>query len=85
MDAITDSGKSLLVVLLALCLIVPLFIQKARRRSLPLPPGPKRWPIVGNAFSFPKEREWLTFMRWSREYGASCQLPYSEAHTEKSF
>ncbi|GJE91858.1 cytochrome P450 [Phanerochaete sordida] len=52
------------------------FIVKRRLRRLPLPPGPKRWPIVGNALSFPKEREWLTFMRWGRE--SDSELVYYE-------
>ncbi|KAF5348525.1 hypothetical protein D9756_009681 [Leucocoprinus leucothites] len=41
------------VLILALCFVVHLSYRKQRRRLLPLPPGPFRWPIVGNAFIFP--------------------------------
>ncbi|KAI0335310.1 cytochrome P450 [Cubamyces sp. BRFM 1775] len=42
---------------------------KAYPRCLPLPPGPKRRPIVGNALDIPLSKQWLTFQRWAEEYG----------------
>ncbi|EKM55852.1 uncharacterized protein PHACADRAFT_61472, partial [Phanerochaete carnosa HHB-10118-sp] len=35
------------------------------------PLGPKSLPIIGNIFDMPKAREWLTYARWSREYGTA--------------
>ncbi|EAU81414.2 cytochrome P450 [Coprinopsis cinerea okayama7 len=32
-------------------------------------PGPKGLPIIGSALSLPKERQWLTFEQWRKEYG----------------
>ncbi|KAF7372719.1 putative monooxygenase [Mycena sanguinolenta] len=42
--------------------------QRARR-----PPGPRRLPIVGNAFQMPQNYEWLTLSRWEQEYGRYTQ------------
>jgi hypothetical protein len=34
--------------------------------SLPLPPGPKGWPIIGNLLDMPTEFEWKTYHEWSK-------------------
>ncbi|KZT64789.1 cytochrome P450 [Daedalea quercina L-15889] len=38
-------------------------------KSLPLPPGPKPYPIIGNLFDVPKEEAWKGFAQWSDKYG----------------
>ncbi|KAF9522915.1 cytochrome P450 [Crepidotus variabilis] len=48
---------------------VYLFYRFRNRSKLPLPPGPKRLPLLGNALSIPKAREWLTYHKWSKELG----------------
>ncbi|KAJ7160375.1 cytochrome P450 [Mycena filopes] len=40
-----------------------------RKRTLALPPGPKGWPLIGNALDFPKSHAWRTFARWGELYG----------------
>lgn len=37
--------------------------------GLPLPPGPKGWPIIGNVFDIPRTALWKTFHTWSGQYG----------------
>ena len=41
----------------------------ANPRNLPLPPGPKALPIVGNMFGMPREYEWFTYSDWAKQYG----------------
>ncbi|KAJ7591557.1 cytochrome P450 [Mycena floridula] len=33
------------------------------------PPGPYRWPIVGNVFEVAKVQPWLQFTAWKKQYG----------------
>ena len=59
------------VLLLGICVfLVCRLIQKTLSRSKEVrPPGPKgRW-LVGNAYEIPKDRQWLKFDEWVREYG----------------
>jgi hypothetical protein len=52
------------------------FRRRAPRSTLPLPPGPKPRPLVGNLFDLPREKEWLTYHAWAQQYG---DLVYVEA------
>ena len=54
-----------LVVLGALCI----YKWNERRRRPSYPPGPKPLPIFGNYFDLPKERDWVTYANWAKEYG----------------
>ncbi|KAH6893747.1 cytochrome P450 [Coprinopsis sp. MPI-PUGE-AT-0042] len=46
------------------------------RRQLPLPPGPKGLPLIGNVLQLPSEEPWKVYHAWAREYG---DLVYFEA------
>lgn len=35
----------------------------------PYPPGPRGLPFIGAAFQVPKQQEWATYARWSKQYG----------------
>ncbi|KAF8588233.1 cytochrome P450 [Ramaria rubella] len=52
-------------VLLSMCL----YYVKVWKSKLPLPPGPKPLPIIGNVLDLPKEKDWETYGRWAKEYG----------------
>ena len=39
---------------------------------LPLPPGPKGYPIIDNLLDMPTDKSWQTFDKWSKIYGMSC-------------
>lgn len=52
--------------------VLQLIKARARKRNpngLPLPPGPKGYPIIGNLFDFPIDKPWLTYHEWSKVYG----------------
>ncbi|KAK7696158.1 hypothetical protein QCA50_000809 [Cerrena zonata] len=60
--------------LLPIFLFSLLFLRWVRRilnplSSLPLPPGPKGYPIIGNLFNVPSKLPWKTFHEWSKIHG----------------
>jgi hypothetical protein len=61
-------------------LVLYAFKHQAARRSLPLPPGPKPLPIIGNLFDIPKSKVWLTYNAWNERYG---DVVYVEALGQK--
>ncbi|KAJ6580663.1 cytochrome P450 [Mycena capillaripes] len=43
---------------------------KHDRSKIPLPPGPKQLPLVGNLFDIPSERQWETYLEWSKQFNS---------------
>ena len=41
----------------------------ANSKGLPYPPGPKAFPLLGNALDMPKSYYWLTFADRAKQYG----------------
>ncbi|KAJ6579520.1 cytochrome P450 [Mycena vulgaris] len=35
-----------------------------------LPPGPRRWPLIGSALSVPRTYPWVTFGQWAKTHGS---------------
>ena len=60
--------------LAALLFSVMLFRQLKKARDgnpngLPLPPGPKGYPLIGNLFNMPVHRPWVVYDEWRKTYG----------------
>ncbi|KAK1216462.1 hypothetical protein PQX77_020931 [Marasmius sp. AFHP31] len=49
-------------------------LVSSKKSSLPLPPGPKGLPLLGNLLDMPSEKEWHTFAKWGQQYGKICSV-----------
>ena len=52
-----------------LLLFRSLFVKRRNPKGLPLPPGPKGYPVIGNLFDFPINHQWLVYDEWTKKYG----------------
>ncbi|KAJ3557799.1 hypothetical protein NM688_g1273 [Phlebia brevispora] len=67
----TTMADGLTVFVLLLIGTFVYFVDAAKRqRSVPLPPGPKPLPLVGNLLDLPKEQPWFTYRDWANKYGS---------------
>ncbi|QRV91232.1 cytochrome P450 family protein [Ceratobasidium sp. AG-Ba] len=56
------------IALTVVCIII--LRSSVTRSKPPLPPGPTRWPVVGNLFSLPESGNMFdAFTEWSNQYG----------------
>ena len=65
---LTDTDK--LVILLSVGLILYFYSKKTHKRSslLPLPPGPKKLPFLGNLLDLPTTHQWMKYIEWGKQF-----------------
>lgn len=61
--------SSIFVAIFGLLICVYTLKRRKTTSSLPLPPGPKPLPIMGNVHQAPKSHAWRTYQEWSKQYG----------------
>ena len=42
--------------------------------GLPLPPGPKGYPLIGNLFDMPVHKPWVVYDEWRKIYGKTSTV-----------
>jgi len=74
------NDKDKLVLLFAIAWAALIYFRRASSRSLPLPPGPKRLPLIGNLLNVPKSSEWEAYAQWSKEFGACMRVIFRRTY-----
>ncbi len=56
-------------VLVAVLTVAFLIRRRHQASALPLPPGPRGWPLIDNLLDFPFESAWIPFAEWRKVFG----------------
>ena len=59
---------TLLAFVLSTLTVFVVYWLNGQRQGRNLPPGPKKYPLIGNLLSMPSTLEWETFAKWGNEY-----------------
>ena len=62
---------SFLLIPTASCILYAQWAYRKRSKGLPLPPGPKGWPVIGNVFDVPLASMALVYAQWAKGFGES--------------
>lgn len=71
----------LLLCLSFICFFLYRGRQKQRRHDLP--PGPKGWPLIGNAFDIPDQDGWLKYASMGKKYGMHSMYLFTALYAQE--
>jgi hypothetical protein len=57
-----------------------LYVRIAGKSAVPLPPGPRPVPILGNVRDLTAKELWLPARKWAQQYGERCKNKESDPH-----
>ena len=75
-DLLLPTMPQLVAILATVALVFLYLRRKNARPRLPLPPGPKGLPVIGNLRDMPTSFEWETYHKWSKEHGTFCFMSF---------
>ncbi|KAJ3509592.1 hypothetical protein NLJ89_g5142 [Agrocybe chaxingu] len=55
--------------LASIFVLLHIFSRKHSKKVAPLPPDPRKLPLIGNLLDIPREREWVAFTEWAERWG----------------
>jgi len=70
-----------LVLLFAFAWAAFIYVKRTSSRSPPLPPGPKRLPVIGNLLNVLRSYEWEAYARWGKEFGVYMRVIFRRTYS----
>ncbi|KAF7375517.1 putative monooxygenase [Mycena sanguinolenta] len=64
------SGSVSIAILVAAVVSAGYLAWKSAARKNNIPPGPRRWPLIGSVLEIPQKCQWETFSKWAETYGS---------------
>lgn len=81
-----DSSYTALILPFCAALPVWYWLRRRPKNTLPHPPGPKGYPLIGNVLDFPTGVPlWKGFTSMAKQHGATCHFANISGRTPNTF